>query len=67
MDTTTLGLTLIGLGVGLVAFGNILQRFIRGAIDAKLEKKEEKANEAAKNSANALGKYRDAKREYDDK
>ena len=66
MDLFTVGLSLIGAGVGLIAFGQLLNKFIRGFVDYKLGKKEGAADEAAKNSAIALDKYRDSKRKYDD-
>lgn len=66
MDTVTLGMILTGLGVSLVVFGKLINQAVRAVVDYKLGNKEREADEAAKNSAIALDKYRDAKRKYDE-
>lgn len=60
-----LGIIFVAIGAFLLAFGRIAQLLIRRSVDNKIEKKEEQANEAAKNSADALSLYRELKRRRD--
>jgi HAMP domain-containing protein len=66
MSMDAIGIALVALGAILIAFGRIIQLFIRGVVDRKIEKQEDAANEAAKESAAKLSIYRDLKRKYDE-
>lgn len=66
-DLSSIGVVLVGIGVALMALGRLLQAFIRGSVDRKIDAKESEANEAAKNSNAAVDAYRELMRRYNER